>query len=118
VKEPTAEIIVVGTKTPPDGTHLGTVVASYYGAGFQGHRTASGETFDRNALTAAHRTLPFGALLKVTSTASGESVIVRINDRGPYVADRGIDLSEAAFNQISHLGAGVITVNLEVVNGG
>lgn len=116
VEEPEEEIIIIGTKTPPGGTQLDTVKASYYGVGFHGRRTASGETFDKNALTAAHRTLPFGAKLKVTNTANGESVVVRINDRGPYTHGRGLDLSEAAFAQISHLGAGVVTVDLEVVN--
>ena len=61
-------------------------VASYYGPGFHGRRTANGERFDMHAMTAAHRTLPFGTLIKVTNLSNGKSTIVRVNDRGPYVA--------------------------------
>jgi rare lipoprotein A len=70
--------------------------ASWYGAAFQGRRTANGEVFDKEGLTAAHRSLPFGTLLRVTDRSSGASVIVRVNDRGPFVGDRILDLSEAA----------------------
>jgi rare lipoprotein A len=71
-------------------------LASWYGPGFQGKRTASGERFDANALTAAHRTLPFGTRLRVRSLANGKEVVVRINDRGPFIPGRIIDLSQAA----------------------
>jgi rare lipoprotein A len=70
--------------------------ASWYGKGLQGRRTASGERFDMHAMTAAHRTLPFGAWVRVTAVGTRRSVVVRINDRGPFVKDRVIDLSYAA----------------------
>ncbi|HTY07708.1 MAG TPA: septal ring lytic transglycosylase RlpA family protein [Candidatus Edwardsbacteria bacterium] len=88
-------------------------LASYYGKEFHGRRTASGETFDMHALTAAHRTLPFGTVVKVTNDANGKSVQVRINDRGPFVADRIIDLSYAAAKAIGLLSVG--PVRIEVV---
>jgi len=81
---------------------------SYYGGIFHGRKTANGETYDKNALTAAHKTLPFGTRLRVTNTENGKSVVVRINDRGPYVAGRSLDLSEGAFKQIAPLSKGVL----------
>jgi rare lipoprotein A len=85
--------------------------ASWYGAAFQGRRTASGEIFDKEGLTAAHRSLPFGTLLRVTCVDTGGSVVVRVNDRGPFVSDRVIDLSEAAARLIGLLpeGTGEVT---------
>jgi rare lipoprotein A len=74
--------------------------ASYYGKGFDGKKTASGEIFDRDELTCAHRTLPFGTKLKVVRVKTGASVIVRVNDRGPYAKKRVLDLSEAAAKAI------------------
>lgn len=94
---------------------LQTGVASYYGPGFHGRRTANGETFNMNALTAAHRTLPFGTKLKVTNMNNGQSAIVRVNDRGPYVGGRVIDLSVAAAKQIGSTHSGTAKVKLEVV---
>jgi rare lipoprotein A len=93
----------------PDGT------ASYYGADFHGKTTSSGEIFDASGFTAAHRTYPFGTWLKVTNTANGKSVVVRVNDRGPYTKDpnRIIDLSQAAFESIASLSSGVISVKIE-----
>lgn len=75
-----------------------TVVASWYGPGFHGRKTASGERFNQNALTAAHKSLPFGTRVKVTH--KGRSVIVRINDRGPFIKGRTIDLSKGAARAI------------------
>jgi rare lipoprotein A len=75
--------------------------ATYYGQEFAGHRTASGETFNPNALTAAHRTLPFGTHVRVTNSRNGRSVVVRINDRGPFVKGRAIDLRAWAAPPIS-----------------
>jgi rare lipoprotein A len=74
--------------------------ASWYGPGFHGRRTASGERFNTNDLTAAHKTLPFGTKVKVTNTKTGQSVVVRINDRGPYAHGRVIDLSKASARSI------------------
>ena len=91
-------------------------MASYYGPGFHGRRTANGETFNMNAMTAAHRTLPFGTKLKVTNLANGKSAIVRVNDRGPYANGRIIDLSVAAAKQIGSTNSGTARVTLEVLN--
>jgi rare lipoprotein A (peptidoglycan hydrolase) len=90
--------------------------ASWYGPGFHGRTTANGEHFDQNALTAAHKTLPFNTRLKVTNTVNNRSVIVRINDRGPYTGGRIIDLSKGAAAKIGIIGQGVGRVRLEKVN--
>ncbi len=91
-------------------------LASWYGGKFQGRRTASGEIFDTNRFTAAHRTLAFGTLVRVTNLDNGRSTTVRINDRGPFVAGRIIDLSRAAAQAIGMTGAGVARVRVEVVS--
>ena len=90
-------------------------VASWYGGKFHGRKTASGETYNQNALTAAHRTLPFGTRVRVTRLDTGNSVVVRINDRGPFKAGRVIDLSERAAEEIGMTGVGVTPVKLEVL---
>jgi rare lipoprotein A len=90
----------------------GTCQASYYS---DGQRTANGETFDPNALTAAHKTLPFNTRVRVTNRANGKSVVVRINDRGPFVAGRCLDLTTAAFKAIASLSSGVVTVAYQVL---
>jgi rare lipoprotein A len=84
--------------------------ASWYGGRFHGKRTASGERYNQHAFTAAHRTLPFGTMLEVKNTANGNSVVVRVNDRGPFVAGRIIDLSRAAAKALGILGTGVAEV--------
>ncbi len=84
--------------------------ASWYGPGFHGRRTASGETFNTNALTAAHRTLPFGAKVRVVNKRTGRSVVVRINDRGPYAHGRIIDLSQAAAKAIGLAGVADVAI--------
>ena len=86
--------------------------ASWYGPGFHGRRTASGERFDMEALTAAHRTLPFGTRIRVRNSQNGREVVVRINDRGPWVGDRIIDLSKAAAAALGLLQAGEAPVVL------
>jgi rare lipoprotein A len=98
------------TKSP--GAELGRGKASWYGPGFHGKRTASGERFDMNALTAAHRTLAFGTLVLVRNMRNGREVVVRINDRGPHIRDRIIDLSKAAAAAIDLLQAGEAPVVL------
>ncbi len=75
-------------------------IASWYGGKFHGRKTASGERYNQNGMTAAHKTLPFGTRVQVTNTRTGNSVIVRINDRGPFVKGRVIDLSRAAAGQL------------------
>ena len=97
-------------------TLLGTGTASYYGARFAGRRTASGEVFDPGALTAAHRTLPFGSKVRVTSRRNGKSVVVRINDRGPFQGNRVIDLSKAAAQEIGLVQAGHGQVELALLD--
>lgn len=90
-------------------------VASYYGAKFHGRNTASGEVYNMNALTAAHRTLPFGTIVEVTFMTTGRTVTVRINDRGPFIAGRIIDLSEAAAKQVGLRPYGIGEVRIRVV---
>ena len=87
--------------------------ASYYGADLAGNPTASGERFDPSDLTAAHRTLPFGTRLRVTHAGTGESVVVRVNDRGPFHGDRVIDVSRAAADAIGLTKAGTGEVEIE-----
>ncbi len=86
--------------------------ASWYGSRFQGRRTASGERFDMNALTAAHKSLPFGTRVRVTNPANGRSVVVRINDRGPYHGGRIIDLSRKAARSVGINGVGRVTLEV------
>jgi rare lipoprotein A len=94
------------------GAELGRGKASWYGPGFHGKRTASGERFDMDAFTAAHRTLPFGTRVRVRNNQNGREVVVRINDRGPWVGDRIIDLSKAAAAALGLLQAGEAPVVL------
>jgi rare lipoprotein A len=94
-------------------TRRGT--ASWYGYRFHGRRTASGERFNASAYTAAHRSLPFGTKVRVTNLRNGRSVIVRINDRGPYARGRVIDLSKAAANAIGIISSGTAPVRIEIV---
>ncbi|MFO8233318.1 MAG: septal ring lytic transglycosylase RlpA family protein, partial [Longimonas sp.] len=95
-----------------------TGVASYYGDKFDGRTTANGETFDNSAYTAAHRTLPFGTRVRVTRIDTGEQVTVRINDRGPFVDGRIIDLSQRAARDIDMIADGLAEVRIEVVDEG
>ncbi|HEY9861493.1 MAG TPA: septal ring lytic transglycosylase RlpA family protein [Candidatus Obscuribacterales bacterium] len=90
--------------------------ASWYGPGFNGNRSASGEIFNQNALTAAHRDLPFGTKVRVTNLDNGRSVVVRVNDRGPYAFDRVIDLSAAAAQVLGLIHSGVAPVRLDVLD--
>ncbi|MFC9971735.1 septal ring lytic transglycosylase RlpA family protein [Spirillospora sp. NPDC127200] len=90
----------------------GSCQASYY---WQGQMTASGERFDPSELTAAHKTLPMGTKVRVTNKNNGKSVIVRINDRGPYVGGRCLDLSKAAMAEVGGTGSGVIPVSYQVL---
>ncbi len=91
-------------------------VASYYGEGFQGRPTANGETFDTRRLTCAHRTLPFDTVVRVRNLANDKEVTVRVNDRGPYVGGRIIDLTEAAAERIDMKKSGIARVELTVVS--
>jgi rare lipoprotein A len=91
------------------------VRASFYGKPFHGKRTSCGEVYNMHALTAAHRTLPMGTLLKVTNLKNGRSVIVRVNDRGPYIWGRNIDLSVAAAKQLKMVKDGITKVRIEII---
>lgn len=97
-------------------TGLGSGVASYYASKFHGRRTASGERFDMHAMTAAHRTLPFGSKVRVTNPANGNSVVVRINDRGPFTRGRAIDVSHAAAKQLGLIARGHGTVEMALLD--
>ena len=97
----------------PGSTNEG--LASYYGKGFAGRQTANGEIFDPRDTTAAHRTYAFGTVLRVTNLANGRSVVVRVNDRGPYIAGRILDLSEGAARKIGMIEKGVARVRIEVL---
>jgi peptidoglycan lytic transglycosylase len=109
----TTGIVPVPAPAPRDGAQVG--VASWYGAQFQGRTTASGEPFDMYAMTAAHPNLPFGTKVRVTNLANGRSVVVRINDRGPYAKKRIIDVSRRAAEQLGFRRAGVAKVRIEVI---
>ncbi len=94
------------------------VTASYYAEDFHGKRTSNGERFNMNDYTCAHKSLPFNTILKVTNLANGKSCEVRVNDRGPFVATREIDLSKAAAVKLGMIGSGTTKVKLEIVKKG
>lgn len=102
--------------TASRGMTLEVGVASWYGPTFHGKSTANGETYDQNEMTAAHKTLPFNTVVKVTNLENGKSVTVRINDRGPYVGNRIIDVSRAAAERLDMIGPGTADVRLELVS--
>jgi len=108
------------SSTTTDGTALLTLegVASYYADEFHGRLTSNGETYDMNGLTAAHRTFPFGTKVRVTNLVNQLSVVVRINDRGPFKEGRIIDLSLGAARVIRSVGPGTVKVKLEVLEWG
>jgi rare lipoprotein A len=103
---------------PPPPAPMGwteTGIASWYGIPYDGRRTSSGEIFDMHALTAAHRTLPFNTWIEVTDLQSGKRVIVRINDRGPFIDGRIVDLSMGAADRLGIVRAGLAKVRLKVI---
>ena len=99
-----------------NGGETRTTIASYYHDKFNGRKTASGEIFNNADFTAAHRTLPFGTKVKVTNLRNEKSVIVEINDRGPFHSSRSLDLSKAAFDEIGNLDKGTMPVEYEILN--
>ncbi|MBE1528426.1 rare lipoprotein A [Sphingopyxis sp. OAS728] len=109
---PIAEIV----QPTDDETEIDGGMASYYGNELAGNRTASGERFDPGQLTAAHRTLPFGSMVRVTNTSNGDSVVVRINDRGPFSRGRVIDVSQAAAREIGMHRSGTARVKLALLD--
>lgn len=96
---------------PTSGTLNGTI--SWYGEDFEGNPTASGEIFDPSEMTAAHKTMPFGTKLKVTNIKTGQSVVVKVNDRGPFVGDRILDLSQGAAEKIGL--QGIAPAKIEII---
>lgn len=106
----------VQMKSPPDLIgHTETGKASFYAMKYQFRKTASGDRFNQYSKTAAHKKLPFGTKIKVTNTKNGKSVVVKINDRGPFVKGRIIDLSKSAFAAIGNTDLGEIDVKIEVI---
>lgn len=115
-----AFLAACGASNPPPMTSVSDAwseqgVASWYGPGFHGNRTASGEVYDMEDMTAAHKRLPFGTVVRVDNLDNGRHTEVRINDRGPFVDDRIIDLSRAAAREIGMLGPGTARVRISVV---
>ncbi len=106
----------IEAKGESNGEHLGTGQASYYSQEFSGRRTASGEKFNPGGLTAAHRTARFGSLIKVTHLGNGREVTVRVNDRGPFVKGRIIDLSYGAAQKIGLHRSGTARVSLILIS--
>ena len=103
---------------PGGSTHELSGKASWYGPGFQGNKTANGETFDARKLTAAHKTLPFGTWIRVVDPVTEKSVVVRVNDRGPFKRGRVVDLSEAAAEDLDMKSRGIIEVELVILEWG
>lgn len=103
-------LVWAGNAMGADRCHGQAGIASFYGPGFHGRRTASGERFNQNAMTAAHRTLPFGVRVRVVNLGNGKAVVVRVTDRGPFVRGRVIDLSAGAARAIEVKGLGRVCV--------
>ncbi len=97
------------------GPYYETGIASWYGPGFQGNHTANGEIYDMNGISAAHKTLPFGAVVRVVDLDTGRSIVVRINDRGPFIEGRIIDLSKGAAEKLGIVDKGIARVGLRIV---
>jgi len=97
------------------GPYYEVGIASWYGPGFDGNYTANGEIYDMNGISAAHKTLPFGTIVRVVDLETGRSVVVRINDRGPFVEGRIIDLSKGAAERLGIIDKGITKVGLRII---
>lgn len=97
------------------GPYYETGIASWYGPGFDGNYTANGEIYDMNGISAAHKTLPFGTVVRVVELSTGRSVVVRINDRGPFIEGRIIDLSKGAAAELGTVEKGITQVGLRIL---
>lgn len=97
------------------GPYYEVGIASWYGPGFQGNRTSNGEIYDMNGISAAHKSLPFGTIVRVVDLDTGKSVVVRINDRGPFIKGRIIDLSKGAAEKLGIIDKGIAHVGLRIV---
>lgn len=102
--------------TTNDNDEVKTSYASYYHDKFNGKKTASGEIFHNSKFTAAHRTMKFGTKIKVTNPKNGLSVVVTVNDRGPFHSSRALDLSKAAFDEIGNLNSGTMPIEYQVID--
>lgn len=122
VNQPENEVVPVNdadnsiNESVMDYTNKGTMIASWYGPKFHGKLTANGETYDQMAFTAASKKLKFGTLLRITNLRNNKFVIVRINDRGPYVRGRSLDLSKASALALGMMGRGVAKVKVEQIS--
>lgn len=110
--------VVIGLMSGPGSGYYQTGTASWYGPNFQGNPTANGEVFDMNELTAAHKSLPFNTRVKVVDLSSGNEVVVRINDRGPFIKGRIIDLSRRAAEKLGIIDSGTAEVGLKILEWG
>jgi len=97
------------------GPYYEVGIASWYGPGFDGNFTANGEVYDMNGISAAHKTLPFGTIVRVVEFSTGKSIVVRINDRGPFIEGRIIDLSKGAARELGIIDKGITKVGLRIV---
>ena len=97
------------------GPYYEVGIASWYGPGFDGRHTANGEIYDMNGISAAHKTLPFGTIVQVVDLSTGKSVVVRINDRGPFIDGRIIDLSKGAAERLGIINKGITKVGLRIL---
>ena len=115
VAPPTLELPNPKLKVVPEVVKVITGEASWYGPGFYGNRTANGEIYKRGTMTAAHRTLPFGTKVRVTNLRNGRTALIRINDRGPFIYHRVIDLGHGAASDLGLTASGIAQVKLEVL---
>jgi len=112
----TVNDVINSSKTVINYIDIGNWHASWYGTKFNGRRTANGEIFDQEAFTAAHKTLKFGTLLRLTNPENNRSVIVRVNDRGPFIRNRQIDVSKAAAAELGFIENGVVKLKVEQIS--
>lgn len=109
------ETVVTADRSLVEFVDKGSMKASWYGPGFNGHKTANGEIYNQMSFTAAHKSLKFGTLLKITNPRNNKSVIIRINDRGPYISGRDLDLSKAAALELGMIRKGVAKIKVEEI---
>ena len=109
------EEIITADRSLVEFVDKGSMKASWYGPGFHGRKTANGEIYDQMSFTAAHKSLKFGTLLKITNQKNNKSVVIRINDRGPYIQGRDLDLSKAAALELGMVRKGVARIKVEEI---
>ena len=109
------EAVVTADRSLVEFVEKGNMKASWYGPGFHGRLTANGEIYDQMSFTAAHKSLKFGTLLKITNPRNNKSVVIRINDRGPYISGRDLDLSKAAALELGMVKRGVAKIKVEEI---